>query len=356
MENWIKFIQRNKEMVITVKTVDWLVENTRVDVFSPEDFTGYQRKIDEAHCESIIESIEKDGFYLPSAIICSKREGLTNDDKLFVVDGQHRIAAFRKMKKTYPYRYSEIMDYELPVIILMFPNILTEIQTFIDINKKAKKVDTSLAYILRNKLNDKNDSKSLDISRKVYVAVEIATRVSNDEESAWYNSILFEGSIKKSLQIISLNAFARALCPLFACFERHGIIKYSWKSEEELDKKIVDTIGLLDTIWTSVKTRWPELFDAPYFSNKTIQGPIGLNAINKLLIFSLDNYFGDNAKNLKISRAEAVAEMKRVIADNKTDSKKWQVGGDFSKYSSESGYAQVALSLIEDTTFPNKLI
>ena len=45
-----RILQDDSRIIQTKKTVDWLVNNTSVNVFNPITFEGYQRSIDEKHC------------------------------------------------------------------------------------------------------------------------------------------------------------------------------------------------------------------------------------------------------------------------------------------------------------------
>ena len=59
-------ISQNKQLDLlqTKKTVDWLVNNTSVNVFNPINFTGYQRQIDNKHCSKIADYLKQDFFFL----------------------------------------------------------------------------------------------------------------------------------------------------------------------------------------------------------------------------------------------------------------------------------------------------
>ena len=95
--------------------------------------------------------------------------------ELFVVDGQHRIAAFEEIKKQNKDLYKQIKDYTIPVVILNNVDINSEIDTFIRINKTGKKVDTSLAYILKNQI--KGLYKQDDTAKIDYIVVETAKKL-----------------------------------------------------------------------------------------------------------------------------------------------------------------------------------
>lgn len=113
-----------------------------------------------------IISYENDKFFLPTSIICASREDYRSKEKLYIVDGQHRIHAFCLLAKQNPARYEQIKDNEVSVIVLEQVGEEVEIDTFITINKTSKKVDTSLAYVLKNKINYRRASKDIGISKR----------------------------------------------------------------------------------------------------------------------------------------------------------------------------------------------
>ena len=354
MENYIEFNQGNNRLILTTKTVAWLVSNTDVDVFKKATFDGYQRDPDLNHANEIASYLEE-SFYLPSAIICSlRKDDYSENERLFIVDGQHRVYAFKKIKEENPSFYAEIENIQLPIIVLLKPDLLTEIDTFITINKKAKKVDTSLAFVLKNKLNRELTSEYLSISRKEYIAVEVATNLCDMCDSVWKDEILFEGNPKKSLETISLNAFVRSARTFFSCLERHSIIEFKWSSDAECDEIVEKTVKIIEDIWKTIRLKWESLFSEKHFTNRIIQGAIGFSSINKLLIYALDNFYKGN-KNSSINFEDAINEMKRVILECSIDEKNWEIGGTFSVFTSESGYSKVAETLKNAIPWIDKL-
>ena len=339
-----KFIMQNdKKIIVTTKTVDWLVNNTKVDYFDPTKISGYQRKIDIKHCEAIIEYISKD-FYMPSSIICSiRKDDYYPEDELYIVDGQHRVEAFRLLKERNQERYDAISNYELPVIVLINPDEKVEIETFITINKTSKKVDTSLAIVLRNKINDECNSADLSIPRREYIATNVAWNLCfEDDTTPWFNNILFEGNPKNNRESISLNAFVKSTKALIGCFERHGLLNCQWDSMQEIEKIEEKCMELIKTIWEKAYTKWSELFNDQNFDRSIVLGPIGYNAINKVVMYYMDK----ESKNKTIDFEEAISVINLAFSKMDSNIDVWLPKGRFSKFSSESGYSVVAMELI----------
>lgn len=339
------------DIIYDSKTVDWCVENTTPNTFRFEnkEIVGYQRKISDSHIAKIIEYIKeswkKEQFYFPSCIVCSipvNRKGLPNDKECFVVDGQHRIAAFRKIKDTEPEFYSLIKDFTLPVTILENVDELTEIQTFITINKTSRKVDTSLAMILKNKLADLYGNKN---SEKVdFLAVELARHINNDTENndIWFNQIAFEGFAKENHCLMSLNAFVKAQRRIIRKLDKIKLIDLDNLDNENVENAKQLTKEIFETTWNSIKDKWPKLFCPENISNSVILGPIGFTSLSMFVAYQLGND--------PINKDNALEKIQKSIASINLSPKVWMRGEDFSKFSSEAGYAEIATQLVNSCT------
>lgn len=335
----ISIQQNGSWLVFTSKTIDWLVRNTEVSVFNPVTFEGYQRQIDEKHCKDIVRYLKTNSF-LPSSIICACDEDYTDNSRLRIVDGQHRVNAFKMLEEIDKFRFEEIKNQSIPVVVMVKVETDAEIQTFITINKTSKKVDTSLAYVLKNKISNGDDN--ITMSRAEYIAVEVA-KILNDMnyDDIWSNKILYEGTVKSSNCYISLNAFVRATRGLVNTFNQIGVISLDWQKDTKLDEiaSITDkTAQYIHFIWEKVYQRWPELNNVSFEEKQILQGSIGYSAITRTLV-KLIRRDGITDSNLK-------SFVEKTILSFKVPYYQWTKEGEFSKYSSESGYRLVSDVLI----------
>lgn len=340
--------QGESKIVQTKKTVDWLVHNTQVNVFNPITFEGYQRSIDEKHCEKIVAYLSEE-FFLPTSIICASREEYSPEQKLYIVDGQHRVRAFDMLAKRNPERYEEIKHNEISVIILEQVGEDVEIDTFITINKTSKKVDTSLAYVLKNKINYNRASRDIGISKREYLAVELASRLNNPVSyisSFWEGRISFEGPpAKQSSQLISLNAFVKSMRTFLGCLEKYKIISLDWNNQNELNECINAIERIVNSIWYEARNRWPELFDSDLEKRRIIQGSIGFSSINRFLVNNLKKQDEDMSIDMFIDQIAI------WIHSIQCSSNVWLPGGAFSKYSSEAGFSIIAQELMDSIIY-----
>ena len=220
------------------------------------------------------------------------------------------------------------------------PDKKLEIDTFITINKKSRKVDTSLAIVLKNMINRHVSSDDLSMPRAEYLAVEVALNLNSDSNcELWCNKILLEGTTKNTPQLITLNAFVKSTRTLINNLVKKNLIVLSWQTEEEIRGCIATCQEIIMTIWDSVAMRWNELFNSDLERRRIIQGAIGLSSINRFV-------------NLLLAQQESTTmdSFKQFITSNirhiSLDGKNWLPGGFFSGFSSESGYSIIANEIL----------
>lgn len=330
MEN-IVCIKQDFQLISTAKSISWLIDNTEVSTFDSVSFNGYQRQIDPSHCLGIVNYI-KDGFLMPSAVICAC-DNYSDDVSLRIVDGQHRIEAFRILRKDYSSRFEEIKDFELPVIVLVGAPLEKEIETFITINKTSKKVDTSLAYVLKNKLSVFDGNMAM--TRAEYLAVEVARYINETPNKFWVDCILYEGAIKQSNRYISLNSFVRATRIFINSLAKLGLVDINWHSKEDVERLKELIADIIIHIWDCVYRRWPELTDSRLEDKQILQGSIGYTAITRTIVTTSRLYHFANIDDYK-------AFVESIVMDFRVDYYNWLRGSTFSKYSSETGYKLVS--------------
>ncbi len=334
-------VAQDYHVILTSKSVDWLVNKTTVRVFDAVSFNGYQRQIDPKHCQKIVNYI-KESFHLPSAIICAC-EKYSDDERLFIVDGQHRVKAFELLREQDPKRYGEIACKEMPVVVMIGVPLEVEIDTFITINKTSKKVDTSLAYVLKSKLSQPQYG-DMAMPKSEYVAVESAMLLNNGMvESQWRGNILFEGVVKFSDCYISLNAFVRVTRVLVNVINKLGVINLNWHTEEEVKETIHFVAKLIAFIWDSIFQRWPELYTENHEDREIIQGSIGYTAITRAIVILLREQ--QDIHNLD----DLHCFIKKTVMSFNIGYQKWLRMGDYAHYSSEYGYKIVADELMKST-------
>ena len=320
-------------------TIDDLITVTKVDVFNSSNFTGYQREINEKHVlkieNYITEEFAKGNFLFPSPIICSLRD--EEIGTLYIVDGQHRVQAFKNIKNKNSELYNKIKDFELNIITLIKPTLKLEVETFITINKTSKKVDTSLALIAKTLHSELKESQVSAI--KQYILVETARKMDSSKDSCFYNNIAWEGTPRATGKLISLNSFVRAYMPIVNYLKNNNFIDIN--NLAKLNEYIEFCFEIINTIWVSFKNKWPQLF-LKEGDNSIIQGTIGSSAIIKVIY----NYLQNNPLETN-DKLNLLTEIRIAIKKINSSSDYWLPNGLYSSYSSGAGHTIISKILID---------
>jgi DGQHR domain-containing protein len=152
---------QNDNAVYTGKmSVSELIKVADVDYADVEEGKkGYQRKPNEKRFHEIANYMKYDKSMLPPAIILSYRGTLKTSnkhgdvmdieipsgDKLWVIDGQHRLGGLKLLATDKSYDAAHYKDFQMPIVIIECPTIAIEAYQFATINSEAKKVNKYLA-------------------------------------------------------------------------------------------------------------------------------------------------------------------------------------------------------------------
>lgn len=334
-------------MYLLTLSVEELVENTYVNVFNSETGEGYQRPVDPNHYKKITKYFQNEETpILPPTILTAiddtkityESNNLTIGDKLRLVDGQHRIEGFKHLKKVAYERYVELKDMEMPVTVMAIETNkeIHEVNTFIDINSKGKKVSTDLAIRLRDSLRDqiqlyrtKNDLIE-SIATKTALFLNTYSNV-----SIWYDSIKVSPEVKG--KIISINAFCRSLFPIIDEILDAKGIDFIQINRETLELLVDEISNYVNLIWQVVEDRWTECFNkyTPRFNKSyNLQKGTGTYSIHLLMSQCLVECQGNVENSLELFKA--------TLEKSSVKSSDWITGGIFSGFSSQSGFKYIA--------------
>ena len=192
-----------------VMRVKDLIEWAEIDVYRQDDGReeGYQRAPETARTGKVARYLQSDSKPLmPTSILLSFRGVLGNpaaddvsieidladEDRLWIVDGQHRLYGFKKAVADLG--LERLNDYQLPVVIVENPSIEDEANQFRVINENMKKVRTDLARrILAMRIAGLGRSVRQEIRQSGRLweatAVDILNSLNKDEDSPWLDRI-----------------------------------------------------------------------------------------------------------------------------------------------------------------------
>ncbi|MCJ7988935.1 DGQHR domain-containing protein [Priestia sp. OVS21] len=364
---FIPLKQKGIQLYLTKLTVDELIKNCEVQTFNSETEDGYQRPPIPSHYKRIAQYLNKEEEpLLPLGILTAvypdnvketEDHELRLTENLRIVDGQHRVEGFRYLAMTNQEKYMELKDFEVPVTIMVISKeeITTEIDTFININSKGKKLSTDLAIRLRHQRRKRDDYVRTYDEIVEDIAIEVTKKLNKDLNSLWTKAIKISPEQKGT--IISLNAFRKSLIPIVEKYVNYyvdpvniGDATYLRIPEEtiaqredispvleEHEVEYVEKIkNYIQKVWLIVRDKWPECFNIgrPFFDKEyNIQKGIGVYSIHLILLDCMNSEGDPEAGYYKF---------KELINHTDIQTEDWESGGMFSGNNSQSGFRYIA--------------
>lgn len=324
-----KFIEvkqgKKLTMYMVSMTIDELINNTEVSIYDPIKETGYQRSPIKGHYLKITKylKIEEEPVLPPQILVALEKENIIKErnkinlnGKMRLVDGQHRVEALKVLKEKHPERYKELADMEFPVTIISVKerDSYLESETFYNVNKLGKTVETNLALNLMNKIKEKQ-GKDLSVKEKCVVVVN---KLKNNKTSFWYGKIR-GGNEPRLGRTVSLNLFSNSIRKIMEEF-----------SDTEINK-IVET---LEGAWRIIEKKWLKACKNPKEFN--ILKGIGVSPLHIVLKESLV------IKNNKVNIKSTLKNFEIVINSSQVTDEYWRIGGVLSSFNSSSGFKNIA--------------
>ncbi|MGX5648467.1 DGQHR domain-containing protein [Bacillus cereus] len=368
------FEQLNMNIYMFSLPIKEILNNYKVHTYE-ESSDGYQRPPIASHYKSIASYLieNTDSIFLPSAILAAidfedisfdVHTTLTIQQELRIVDGQHRLKGFEfaieKLQASGDFdKLEKLHNFELPIILMVINRSrqqqLNEINAFIDINSKGKKVSTDLAITLRDRIYDQTSNYYTNESkRKEKIATETSKYLTKKASfSVWYSAIKMTPSDKET--IISVNSFNKSLYPIIDLIDTQ-LIKLAGTEEdiqEEWVQYIIEVLPLfVSDAWNVISHTWAGCFTKnstkKFNKSYNIQKGIGVHALHQVLFDCLNDVItnkGNTISNIKDINSILLDTITvfRDLLKTKTFviSDDWESGKKFSGYNSSSGFRKV---------------
>lgn len=352
IHNAISIEQGSHTMYIFKLSTGELLSNYTISSYNSSEGTGYQRPPVESHYKKIARYLAgaESEKILPMSIIAAATQDdisyqgnvLTIKGGLRIVDGQHRIKAIEYLRDVKDYRYKNkyeelVNHYEFPVILLVSKEIdsVLEMDTFININSKGKRVSTNLAKELREKkMQTDLKKRDLELTKETYenLATRVVKCLAYNKESMWYGRIQMgdELGLQKS---VSIGTFARSLKKI-TMRVTDMIVKGEKVISEERAEKTTELMTIaVEQLWKAVQERWPECFDKPKEYN-LLRG-LGVSVIHRLFESCIKE---EQFPDLKQMLEDAQETFVQYLRKTDVEAEEWMVGSTFTGFSSEQGY------------------
>jgi len=355
-----------------------------ISVFEEDTLNGYQREIYENEIADLYEYITECPIAVMPGLFISLREGADftaislkssligkgdvglleipmSRGAIWIIDGQHRIGSFDKVLSEIGHlqnenssesdTFSELMDYELPVIFVDSQSIATNLNginkrpitpvdiertIFYIINRTQKRIPASLKDTLQYciKKSGVNGIPIIDREEWRTIATSVAIRMNQREDSPLKRKINISG-IRGRNEPIRLNSFVSSLRPLF--LNRNFV-------ELEFGKKI----EFLLTYWKVIRE-----MNEKAFREETRKDYLILRAIG---VYSLNSLASDYLQWCKIRGFNPVNQDHiRVFLESIKNFDWNRLTSPFAHFSGMSGVKKIHGILLEEINGRNKL-
>lgn len=362
INEFVAFKQKDiNTFMFTIDSENFL-NSTTVIYYNDKDRekAGYQRQLSDTHYKKIAKYLLTDNqSILPTAIIGAIspdsieicEDELRIIDDIRIVDGQHRREAVNYIKERNPEDYDKMVkNMKFPVLLMIIDKdnlneYIVEVQTFVNINKKGRKVSTDLAKSLESRITEKIinsngfGSKSQAIT---YISNYVIEKLNEDVESCWYKGIKTGGGNDQG-RPISKNAFMNSLEVFISNYisinhQDKDYIK-SW-----LKETATEIYSIIKNIWEILSDRWSECFywddseeNSEYDKDYSIQKGIGVYPLHHIL------------EGLEYDKKdEIINKFDSIIKSSKVISEDWVRGGLFSGFNSSSGFKKIEKAILDE--------
>jgi len=291
--------------------VSYLAQNAKIDRWSRSNREGYQRPPSESRLKpkkgSIIKYILDELGVFPTSVLLNVREELEFKEKskvsenivygelvlpdnitLWIIDGQHRIEALKRIVSEKP----EINNYPVPVSILNLKSKFDEMLLFYIVNSRQKRIPTDLAYrhmqsmVEKVRIEEKYmwiQNVILSPSKEVEgIAAMIVDYMAEDAESPFYNKIRFLGEEWEPSHLVSDSTLIRYVSKIM----KNPVFR-------NMDPDYI--ADLLIRYWNAIKELYPDCFKEGSREKYTLLRHTGIASFTYLFptIYGLCSKDGD---------------------------------------------------------------
>ena len=264
-------------------------ENYVIPHLDPRTGKGYQRLPQEVRINELATDLRKGRVDLPTSILLNIRNrdarkafrnGVLNlsqvgeggaklgyDPKFYVVDGQHRVLALKRLIEEFDReRWSK---FQIPFTCMLGATEEEEMDQFYTVNSKAKSVRTDLAYeLLSKRALDPDVMESLvERGRDWQVHGQNIVRRLSEESPIWRGRIRF-AAMEKGVTVMPSASMVTSLKLVL------GSPYFRALTEEQ-------QIVILDAYWRGIREVLPEAFDEP--GSFSLQKGIGVMVLHTIM-------------------------------------------------------------------------
>lgn len=306
-----KLVQKEIEMYVGKMKVSDILALYELDKFKEEELEGYQREQYEERTSELVNYLGKCPIAVMPALLVSLRNAhfiSQNGDAdfgkleiprkkgaLWIIDGQHRIGGFSKIRDRFvfskgidPSLFSNLMDYDFPIVFIdstaaaeqirkksnqrmdSFSSEDIERTIFFIVNKTQRGISPSLkdALLYRIKTSGIEGFSLVEKEGWRIVGAKIGIALNREEKSPLKDKINISGK-RETGKPIQLNSFVSSLETLF-------------KDKDFSKLQTDDKQCFLEAYWSSLKDLLPEAFDSKTEKEYMLFKSLGVHSIHWL--------------------------------------------------------------------------
>ena len=276
------------DQVIGVMPAKALVDNHYVPHFDHITKKGFQRPPQQARVNKLVHDLERNRVDVPTAVLLNIRDCERSADeaevlvavddntyfapdgrKLYVVDGQHRVLALKKLLEKYPEKWA---SFPVPFVCMLGASEEEEMTEFYVVNSNAKSVRVDLAYELLSKRSEMDPTLMNDLVEKGEnwkVDAQMLTEQLEKDSPFWKGKIRFPGQAVAETTVGSAGVVG-SLKPLLATPYFGTVLLPPHRGK------------ILNAYWEGIRRVLPNCFEEP--RDYALQKAIGIQVMHQLLI------------------------------------------------------------------------
>lgn len=338
---------------LELKTVDWLVRNTKPQRKYFESFmdfitTNYRDIPSKAKIEEIVKAIEREKFSFTFPYIL-------NAKNFSAVDGLARIHTFCEIKNRNPEIYEKIREKEVPVIFLDELEFSEEAKEYENINQGNRNRDLVPSELVqkfsnRNK-SSKDKEKGLRLTKIEFLCYELA-KVLNAEHNYWRYKINF-GNKKineNDFETVSCTDFINSTKVLVSKLEKMGIIDIRLETGYGIEKAVETLKDIFFEIWNMMVCNFENAFIKE--KGKIIQNAFGTAVVSKyvmLLIKQMED------ENIEIDEVSLIIRIKNCIINADKSELYNEISERFERFDAWDEKGEIGRFINNDSRFARNL-
>lgn len=315
---------------------------------------GYQRAPNKKHYIRIANFLKEEGDpLLPTSALLSAREdeygiidfvaydnahpdigrvSIPEERLIFIVDYQHRWRGLKYAVENL--KCSNLLDFQVPVIIMADVSRYEEIRQFYLINSKQKRVNTDLGLaLLQTMASQATEEELLNFvgpgNRYRIRATRLTFTIAGKTEGPWAGKIIDPNMIPVGNQVVSIKSFVDSLQPVLS-----RTSPVYMKTDDEVVQIILD-------YWSGIEQLMPNAFVSP--KDYAVQATVGVFVMHRV---AAKKVLRDCVQQNDMSSTNVTQLLKKASAQYMNENF-WKAGGPTKPYSSGSGVKELAEMIIE---------